>query len=204
MNKLGRDLKVATLGAAAGLFCFSLFLLFARIDTYYTYLERGSYENYVGVEDLSWLPFAVWQVVVSSVASLMAHRYMTIHRRSPFLLWQAVGLMGLVAWLATFVVAETVACLMSGNTEPLERTVLRLDAASILKYVSVLFASHVMYGSAMQSASREYVEKLPAPEQPNNVLPHRSFRKVPKLSSVAQAKEDLACDSISASGSLCG
>jgi hypothetical protein len=186
MNKLRRDLRVGTLGAAAGLFSVSVFLLIARIDAYYTYLEDITYGPYERrVEDLSWLPVAFWHTLLSIVASLAAHRYLSSRRSTPFLLWQAVGLVVQVAWLATFVVGVTVACLMSGNTEPLERMVLRLDTAFILKYVSVVFASYVLYGSVMQAASREYVEEPPALES-SHVLPHRSFRKVSKLSPVAQ------------------
>ena len=84
MNKLSEDLRIGILGAAAGLFSSSITLLIARIDTYYDYLSKiqeRTYYAYERVERLEWIPVSVWHIILSVVASLLVHRYLTTHLR---------------------------------------------------------------------------------------------------------------------------
>lgn len=184
MKKLRRDMRIAMLGAAAGLFSISVFLLIARIDAYYSYLADITYGPYErGVEDLGWLPVAFWHTLLSIVASLAAHRYLTTSRWSPFLLWQTIGFIVLLGWVFTLSSIVGLECLMDGNLN--SRLMTEVEATSVFKYVSSVFACHVMYGSAMQAASREYLEEKPDLCESSGVLmPHRSFQKGSKGSSL--------------------
>ncbi|MEK6279188.1 MAG: hypothetical protein AABN95_02435 [Acidobacteriota bacterium] len=163
MRKLKEDVRIGMLGAAGGLFSISVFLLVARVDAYYAYLswlEEKSYATYErGVEDLWWIPIFFWHVLLSVVASLLVHCYLTIFQKSPFLVWQAVGILVLLAWGLTFSVAVGLDCLMRGNIHSLERAMSSVEAGFIAKYVSVVFACNIFFGSAMQASSRQYVEE---------------------------------------------
>ena len=163
MSKLREDIRVGMLGAAGGLFSVSVFLLVARVDAYYAYLswlEETSYATYErGVEDLWWIPVSFWHVLLSAVASLLVHRYLATGRKSPFLLWQAVGVIALLGWGLTFSVAVGLDCLMQGDMDSLEIALNTVEAGYIAKYVSAVLACNVLYGSAMQTSSRQYVEE---------------------------------------------
>lgn len=163
MSKLREDLSIGLLGAAAGLFSCSITLLIARIDAYYTYLSRiqeDTYREYSGVEGLWWVPISVWHIILSVVASLLVHRYTTIRPRSPFLLWQVIGIASLYGWALSFLLAVSVDCIMSGNLSSLERSVRPAEVAFIGKYGATVFACNVFYGSVMNASSRQYVEKF--------------------------------------------
>jgi len=117
MSKLRRDLSVVLAGACCGLFGVSVFLLADRVNSYYAYLgwlqEGPSDFRYDrGVETLSWVPVVLWHMVLSVTAALMVHRYQANSRVSPFLRWQAIGLVSLFGWGATILAivgAETLA-----------------------------------------------------------------------------------------------
>lgn len=163
MSKLSEDLSIGILGAAAGLFSSSVTLLIARIDAYYAYLSRiqeETYRCYETVEGLWWIPVSVWHIILSVVASLLVHRYLTIRPRSPFLLWQVVGISSLFGWALTFVLAVSIDCVMSGNLDSLERSVNSNEVWFIGKYVATVFACNVFYGSVMSAASRQYVQQF--------------------------------------------
>jgi hypothetical protein len=100
MSKLREDVRVGMLGAAGGLFSISVFLLVARVDAYYAYLSWLEVTNYAtyerGVEDLWWIPISFWHVLLSAVASLLVHRYLATRQKSPFFLWQMVGIIALL------------------------------------------------------------------------------------------------------------
>lgn len=180
MNKLRADLRLAVLGGVAGLLSISVFLLIARIETYYAYLEDRP--DYHRVEDLWWMPVVFWHVVLSAVASIIAHRYST--QSCPrFLLWQGIGLITLIGWLLTFLAAGALNGLMHG-IERVETLVSLADFGAAAKYVAVVFACHVLYGTAMQSSSREYLPDIPEKSEEVNVVKfsRRSFRKLPKES----------------------
>ena len=163
MSKLNEDLSIGILGVAAGLFSSSITLLIARIDAYYAYLSRiqeTTYHYERGVEGLWWVPASVWHIILSVVASLLVHRYLATHLRSPFLLWQVVGISSLFGWALTFVLAVSMDCVMSGNLNALERSVNSREVWLVGKYVATVFACNVLYGSVMSAASRQYVEKF--------------------------------------------
>lgn len=160
MSKFRKDLRVGVLGAVAGLFSVSLFLLVARVDSYYEYLARieaSSYQEYGGrVDSLWWIPVLLGQMSISVLVSLAAHRYLA--GRSPFLLWQAIGVGSLLGWFALMFVALGIDILMQGNIGAAERAIRLSDAILIAKYVAAVFACHVCYGSLINAAVREYAD----------------------------------------------
>jgi len=163
VSKLREDLSIGILGAAAGLFSSSITLLIARIDAYYTYLSRireTTYHYEQGVEGLRWVPIFVWHIILSIVASLLIHRYLAIRLRSPFLIWQIVGITSLYGWALTFVLVVSMDCVMSGNLNALEHLVSSRDAWLVGKYVATVFACNVFYGAVMNASSRQYVEQF--------------------------------------------
>ena len=161
MSKLREDLRVGILGAAAGLFSISIVLLLARIDAYYAYmswLEKADYHDsyYRPVENLWWVPVAIWHLILSITASLLAHRHLATRLRSPFLLWQVIGTASLLGWVLTVLLFVGMEGLMSGNMYAPRHTFNSGDIAEITKFISLGFACNVIYGSVMKASSRQY------------------------------------------------
>jgi hypothetical protein len=164
VSKLREDLSIGLLGAAAGLFSSSITLLIARIDAYYAYLARLREATYYAdverVEGLSWVPASVWHIILSVVASLLVHRYLTTHLRSPFLLWQVVGIASIFGWALTAFLIVSMNCVVNGNLSSLEYLMNSEDALLIAKYAATVFACNVFYGSVISASSRQYVERF--------------------------------------------
>lgn len=165
MSKLREDLTVGLLGAAAGLFSISITLLIARIDAYYTYLARiqdESYRCYERAEALSWIPFSVWHIILSVVAALLVHRYLATRFRSPFLLWQLIGISSLFGWVLTALLVVSMSCVLEGDLHTLERLIEHListdDAMLVAKYAATISTCNVLYGSVIGASSRQYSE----------------------------------------------
>lgn len=159
MSKLRRDLRVALAGACSGLFSVSVFLLCARVVAYYDYLRFREFSGYATrydtIEDLWWVPVVVWQVVLSIVASLLMHRYLATSRASIFLRWQAIGFVALIGWGLTAFLAVGMACLIRGKTSPIEQALSMFKFIPVAQFVAAVFASNVLYGSALQAAATE-------------------------------------------------
>lgn len=164
MNKLREDLRVGILGAAAGLFSVSVWLLVARIDAYYSYLSRLDESQidafHSGVENLWWVPVAIWHLILSITAALLAHRHLTTRLRSPFLLWQVIGGASLLGWGLTALLVVGMECLMSGSMYAPRHTFTLSEIADITKYISVGFACNVLYGSVMKASAIQYTARF--------------------------------------------
>jgi hypothetical protein len=158
MSKLRKDLRLAMAGACSGLFSVSVFLLGARVVTYYDYLRFrriDGYDAYYGAEDLWWTPVVVWHVLLSMGASLLIHRYLSTRRASTFLRWQAIGLSSLTGWVLTAILLVGMECLIRGNTNPIEYALNMFKLVPVAQFVASVFASNVLYGSAIQAATTE-------------------------------------------------
>ena len=163
MNKLREDLRIGILGAAAGLFSTGIVLLIARIDAYYAYLSRiqeDGYINYERVDGLLWIPISVWHIILLVVASLLVHRYLTTRLRSPFLLWQVVGITSLFGWVLTAFLIVSMSCVMEGDLSSLEHLLKSDDALLIAKYAATVSTCNVFYASVISASSRQYVAQL--------------------------------------------
>ena len=163
MSKLHEDLSIGLLGAAAGLFSTSITLLIARIDTYYAYLSRireDTYRGYERVEDLWWLAVSVWHIILSVVAALLVHRYLATHLRSPFLLWQLIGITSLFGWALTACLIVGMRCVMEGDLSSLEHLMKLDDTLLIGKYAATVSTCNVLYASVISASSRQYVPQL--------------------------------------------
>ena len=165
MSKLREDLGIGLLGAAAGLFSSSVILLIDRIDAHYAYLasleETTDHVCYVNmVRELWWIPPTFWHVLLSVVAACVVHRYLKNHVKSPFLLWQVVGIITMFGWALTFVLGFSLECLMRGNLNSLVYVLDSERLADLAKYTSAVFACNVLYGSVINAASRQYQEQV--------------------------------------------
>jgi len=163
VNKLSEDLRIGILGAAAGLFSSSITLLIARIDAYYAYLSRiqeDGYINYERVDRLLWIPISVWHIILLVVASLLVHRYLATRLRSPFLLWQVVGIASLFGWALTAFLIVGMSCVMEGDLSTLEHLLKSDDALLIAKYAATVSTCNVFYASVISASSRQYVAQL--------------------------------------------
>jgi hypothetical protein len=163
VNKLREDLRIGILGAAAGLFSTGIVLLIARIDAYYAYLSRiqeDGYINYERVDGLLWIPISVWHIILLVVASLLVHRYLTTRLRSPFLLWQVVGITSLFGWVLTAFLIVSMSCVMEGDLSSLEHLLKSDDALLIAKYAATASTCNVFYASVISASSRQYVAQL--------------------------------------------
>jgi hypothetical protein len=141
-----------------------MFLLAARMMAYYDYLRfRASYgydERYGdGVEDLWWIPVVAWHVVVSIFASLVIHRYLATGRVSVFLRWQAIGFVTLIGWVLSAFLAIGIECLVRGRLWPIEQAWEMVKFVPIGQFVAAVFASNVLYGTAVQVAAAESVSE---------------------------------------------
>jgi hypothetical protein len=76
--------------------------------------------------------------------------------RSPFLLWQVIGIASLLGWGVTVFLAIGMGCLMRGDLYPVEHLFNSDVTVNITKYVSAAFASNVLYSSIVKSSSRQY------------------------------------------------
>ena len=160
MSKLREDIGIGILGVAAGLFSSSVTLLIARIDTYYAWLRDSGYRDYQRVDDLWWVPASVWHIILSVVAALLVHRYLATRLRSPFMIWQVVGITSLLGWALSFVLVVSLRCVVTGDLSFLEYLWDSDDVLLIAKYVATVFACNVFYGSVMSASSRHYLEKF--------------------------------------------
>lgn len=162
MSKVRRDLRVALAGACSGLFSVSLFLLGARVVAYYDYLRFREFSHYATrydtIEDLWWVPIVVWQVVLASLSALLMHRYLPASRASIFLRWQAIGLVALVGWGLTVFIVVGMECLIRANLNPIEQAYNMFKFADVAQFVAAVFASNVLYGSAIQAAAENLNE----------------------------------------------
>jgi hypothetical protein len=166
VSKLGEDVRIGILGAVAGLFTGSVTLLISRIDSYYAYLswiretDYASYDR--AVENLWWVPACLSHMLLSTVASLLVHRYWRIRFNSPFLLWQLVGITSLCGWGLTLFLIVGLEYVMNPEVRilALERIVASFDAGFIAKYVATIFACNVLYGSVINASYRQYTYQL--------------------------------------------
>ena len=166
MSKLSEDLRIGLLGAAAGLFSSSVTLLVDHVDAYYSSLspivEADQFCYQTGFTELWWIPVSFWHMLLSVVASFLVHRYLSNSVRSPFLLWQIIGITTLFGWGLTFFIGVSLECVMRGNLNPLVYMLSAIELANLAKYVSAAFACNVFYGSIINASSRQYAEPLDA------------------------------------------
>jgi hypothetical protein len=146
-------------GACSGLFSASVFLLGERVVAYYDYLRFREFSSYATrydtIEDLWWVPVVVWHVVLSSLSSLLMHRYLATSRASTFLRWQAIGFVVLAGWGLTVFIAVGMECLIRANTNAIEQAFNMFKFVHVAQFVAAVFASNVLYGSAVQAAAAE-------------------------------------------------
>ena len=162
MSRLRADFRTAMLGAFAGLFTFSVFLLVDRVEVYYEYRAHLNTEDYAHyahwVQDLRWMPFAFWHVLMFVLSTFITHRYFADLRDSPFLLWQLVGIGALCAWGLSALSIITLDALMHGRARDLETLARDIDFLYVAKFFASVFAANVACASFLHSAARQYAQ----------------------------------------------
>ena len=165
--------RVAGLSALGG-FCSSAFYLFAyRIDEY---LEKLQYEKELAQEVLNpsgiivsrfdmlnplwWLNVSIWNIILFLICGLLAHRLLSRRIESVFLLWQIIGAAVILAWGLTVLIVLIQDGYVNQGSFPVERVLERFVFASYqlraFKFVSVMVAGNVIYGTLLRLASRQY------------------------------------------------
>ena len=164
MSKLIEDIRIATLGLAAGLFSSGITLLIARIDSYHRYLAWVSREDYAyqRVEGLWWVPAFCWHILISVVASLLVHRYLSSHSRSTFLLWQIVGIASLFGWVLTALCLMGLEFTFEGSLNSFVHMLTTERLSFITNCVATVFVCNVFYGSVMSASFRLYSDQRDA------------------------------------------
>lgn len=167
MTKLRADLRIATLGAFAGLFTFSFFLLADRVDVYYDHLAALRADNYNDyqhtAQNLWWMPLAFWHVLLFVLSGFVVHRYFADLRDSPFLLMQLVGIGALCGWVLTPAVAVAIEALMHNRLD-LEQLSSRADLLYAAKFFAAVFAANTVCASFVHSAARLYAPRDGRPD----------------------------------------
>ena len=100
----------------------------------------------------------MWHVVLASLSSLLMHRYLPTSRASTFLRWQAIGFVVLAGWGLTVFIAVGMECLIRANTTPIDQALSMFKFVSVAQFVAAVFASNVLYGSAVQAAAESLSE----------------------------------------------
>ena len=161
MSRLRADFRTAMLGAFAGLFTFSVFLLVDRVEVYYEHLAHLDRESYTysadRVQDLWWMPIALWHALMFVLAGFVAHRYFAHLRDSPFLLWQLVGIGALCGWGLTIATSFALDSLMHSLAFSYDRMTRGVDLSYVAKFVAAVFAGNAVCASFLHSAARQYV-----------------------------------------------
>ena len=162
MTKLRADFRTGMLGAFAGLFTFSVFLLADRVVVYHELMTRlTEWEGCYGaaVENLWWMPVSLWHVLMFVLSSFVAHRYFARRVASTFLLWQLIGLAAFCAWGLTFSTVIAIDALMYPGKPFFARLMDIADVPYVAKFIATVAASNVLYASFIQSAARQYAEE---------------------------------------------
>ena len=171
LNNLMKVWRTALLGAINGLFSSAVYLMVYRFDEYYAELQRsrwiaqakadGLCTLTIGVNPFWWVPASCWHIILFIVSSLFIHRYLAKRFRSVFLLWQFIGLMVMVGWGITVLIGTILDGYLVKGEVPLEAILggviyYTLYESSVIKFLALMMAINVIYGTVMQVAARHY------------------------------------------------
>ena len=165
--------RVALLSASGGLFSSAVYLMAYRFDEYLADLR---YREELAREALSpsgffvcrfdltnplwWVNASVWNIMLFVILGILGHRYLVKRVSSIFFLWLWIGLSVIFAWGVTVLLGVVLDGYWMKRQFPLERIigafVYTSNQITGLKFVAVMVASSVVYGTLMQVAARYY------------------------------------------------
>jgi hypothetical protein len=165
--------RVVVLSASGGLFSSAVYLMVYRVDEYLAdlrYREELAREAanpsgfFVCRFDLTnplwWVNASVWNIVLFLIAGILVHRYLRKRVSSVFFLWLWIGFSVILAWGITVLLGVVLDGYWIKGQFPLERIiggfVYTSNQITGLKFVAVMLASSVVYGTLMQVAARLY------------------------------------------------
>lgn len=167
MSKLRTDLRIAALGAFAGLFTISFFLLVDRVDMHYNYRACVETESYLtcahSVQNLWWLPLVFWHVLLFVVSAFVVHRYFADFSDSPFLLVQLVGIGAFCGWALSVASFCTLDALTRASDFNIWILLHRSNQLFAAKFFASVFAANTACASLLHSAARLYAPNSPPP-----------------------------------------
>lgn len=165
--------RVSLLSILGG-FCSSAIYLFAhRADEYFETLRhqeelaREAFNPsgviacyFESIHPLWWVNASVWNIILFLLFGLLGHRLLGRRVRSVFLLWQIIGATVIVAGGLTVLVGVVEDGYLNQGALPwekiLEGFIYTRHQIEGFKFVAVMVASNVIYGTILHVASRQY------------------------------------------------
>ena len=165
--------RVSLISALGGL-CTSATYLFAyRFDEYLADLEHKEelarealnpsgliFCDFDLTNPLWWLNATVWNIILFLILGLLLHRLLGRRVRSAFLLWQVVGVAVTLAWGLTVLLGVIQDGYLNKGAFPteqiLEGFIYTRYQIQGFKFIAVMAAGNVIYGTVLQVAGRLY------------------------------------------------
>ena len=165
--------RVLLLSAVGGLFSSAAYLMAYRVDEYIAdlaYREELAREalNPSGIifcrfdltNPLWWVYASAWNIVLFVIAGALVHRYLATRVSSVLVLWVLIGSSVILAWGATVLFGVVLDEYLTKGQFPLEKIlggfIYTPNQIGGLKFIAVMIASSVVYGTIMQLASKYY------------------------------------------------
>ncbi len=112
------------------------------------------------VNPLWWLNATVWNIILYLILGLLLHRLLSRRIGSVFLLWQIIGAAVIAAWGLTVLLAVILDGYTNKGAFPtetiLEGFIYTRYQIEAFKFIAVMAASNVIYGTVLHVASRHY------------------------------------------------
>ena len=165
--------RVVLLSVSGGLFSSAVYLMAYRVDEYLAdlrYREEMAREvlspsgvivcRFDLTNPLWWVNASVWNIVLFVIVGILGHRYLIRRVSSVLLLWLSIGFSVILAWGVTVLLGVVLDGYLTKGKFPLERIiegfVYTSNQISGIKFIAVMLASSVVYGTLLQVASKHY------------------------------------------------
>lgn len=165
--------RVSLVSVLGGLCTSAIYLFAYRYDEYLADLKHKEWlarealnptGNIVCDFDLTnplwWLNVTVWNIILFLILGLLLHKLLSRRIGSVFLLWQIIGAAVIFAWGLTVLLAVIQDGYVNKGAFPLERILEGFIYTQYqiqgLKFIAVMMAGNVIYGTILQVASRLY------------------------------------------------
>lgn len=157
------------LGAINGLFSCAILAIIERITIRHAELQdqidmQSGPVGYILKRQPFWdVTNCLWHVILFIVASLLLHRYLSSRIKSVLMLWVCVGAAAIAGWALTFLSVTILMGFMVDGFSPLEKILESMiyssSQRSAFKFVSIVMAINVIYGTVVQVAAKHYFQE---------------------------------------------
>lgn len=165
--------RVSLISALGGLCTSATYLLGYRFDEY---LADQNHKAQLAREALNpsglivcdfdltnplwWLNATVWNIILFLILGLLLHRLLARRINSAFLLWQIIGASVILAWGLIVLLGVIQDGYLNKGAFPMERILEGFTYTGYrvqgFKFIAVMAAGNVIYGTVLQVASRLY------------------------------------------------